>query len=78
MVDAWAVGIVLGSAALGVGRELIALRRHRQRRSSVERVIAHLAPGSRLVDRDRDGAVVDVTIDHATSASLGDHRRDRR
>ncbi|MCR6488248.1 hypothetical protein M8542_36005 [Amycolatopsis sp. OK19-0408] len=50
-------------SALGaLTRQLIALLRYRVRRASVERVIAQAAPGSRIIDRDADGAVVDVTI----------------
>ena len=49
-----------------VVREWIALRRYCARRDSVERLVAGLAPGSRITDRDTDGAVLDAARSPAT------------
>ncbi|MET8848516.1 hypothetical protein [Amycolatopsis sp. NPDC004625] len=56
------LAIAAVSALGALARQLIALLRYRVRRASVERVIAQAAPGTRIIDRDADGAVVDVTL----------------
>lgn len=43
-------------------RQVVALLRYRVRRASIERVISRATPGSRIIDRDSDGAVVEVTV----------------
>ncbi|MGW6932666.1 hypothetical protein ACWGE0_21605 [Lentzea sp. NPDC054927] len=62
MSNAWiALGVLPVVAA--VLRELVALRRYRVRRASIESVVGRLGPGSRVVDRDPGGAVIEVTVD---------------
>lgn len=77
MISMWAV-VVVASAALACVRTLIALQRSAIRRSSIERIVARLAPGSRIVDRDADGAVLDITVGHdpVESMSSASHRQD--
>ncbi|WP_143267024.1 hypothetical protein [Amycolatopsis thailandensis] len=53
-----------------VARELIALWRYRLRRASVERVVTMMAPGGRVIDRDPDGAVIEVDL-HDIGAGSG-------
>lgn len=67
MSDLWMLAAITSTA--GAVRELIALRRCRARWASIERVVARAMPGTRLVDRDRDGAVIDVTIKHVDDRS---------
>ena len=44
---------------------LIALHRASSRRSHLERIALRLPPGSRVVDQDADGAVLEIVIGHA-------------
>lgn len=63
VIQTWAVVAVAGSTTVaGLVRELVALCRHRARRASLERLVAGEARCLRVVDRDADGAVIDITI----------------
>ena len=61
-VEAAIAATALTTPAAPVLRGLIDLWRYRMRRASVERVTAKAVPGTRIVDRDSDGAVMDLTI----------------
>lgn len=54
------------SAISALARQVVALIRYQTRRASIERLVAGAKPGSRVVDRDADGAVVDVTVRDTT------------
>jgi hypothetical protein len=71
MIEMSALAVAVVSAALAFAREVIALRRYRIRRASIERLVASAGPGARIIDRDADGASVDITV----SDVLGDHSR---
>lgn len=62
MVNAWMV-IALAPTAVALARELLRLCRYALRRPSIERVAAMtVLPGSRVVDRDDNGALFELTI----------------
>lgn len=62
MVQTWAVVVMTALTALaGVGREVVALRRCRARRASLENLVAGPGRCLRVVDRDADGAVIEIT-----------------
>lgn len=56
------VVIAAVSASSALARQVVGLLRYRTRRASIERLVAGAEPGSRVVDRDADGAVVEVTV----------------
>ncbi|OXM59657.1 hypothetical protein CF165_46535 [Amycolatopsis vastitatis] len=59
------------SAFSALMRQVVALLRYRVRRASIERVISRVTPGSRILDRDSDGAVFEITVcDTAAEAGL--------
>ncbi len=61
MVDMWTLVVVVGSTALAkLARELVALQRHRLRWASIEKLVAGSANRLHVVDRDADGAVIDI------------------
>lgn len=62
MGDAWMWALGLVPLVSVLGRELLALRRYRVRRASIENVVRHLGPGGRVVDQDPGGSVVEVTV----------------
>ncbi|UKD51087.1 hypothetical protein L3Q65_24475 [Amycolatopsis sp. FU40] len=69
MVETWAV-VVMGAltAGAGVARELVSLRRARVRRTSLENLIAGPGGCLRVVDRDAEGAVIEITTGAAPDA----------
>ncbi|SEQ50915.1 hypothetical protein SAMN05216188_103272 [Lentzea xinjiangensis] len=69
MGNAWMVALGLVPVVSVLVRELVALHRYRARRTSIENVVRHLGPGGRVVDRDPDGAVIEVTLDRAVDMS---------
>jgi hypothetical protein len=63
MVNAWMV-IALVPTAVALARELLRLCRYALRRASIERVVATtVLHGSRVVDRDDNGALFELTIE---------------
>ena len=56
------VAIAAAAQMTAVLRGLIDLWHYRVRRVSVKRVAASAVPGAQVVDRDADGAVMDMTI----------------
>jgi hypothetical protein len=78
MVNAWMV-IALAPPAVALVRELLGLCRYVLRRTSIERVAAMtVLPGSRVVDRDDNGASFELTIErHSPEApASSDHERE--
>lgn len=74
MTNVWVLAISTVPVVVAALRELVALRRYRLRRASIERVLHDLSPGSRVVDQDADGAVVEVTIEYlGTEAARRPH-----
>lgn len=63
MDNAWMLALGLVPLVSVLVRELVALRRYRTRRTSIENVVRHLGAGGRVVDRDPGGAVIEVTVD---------------
>ena len=62
MVETWTLVVVVGSTVMArLARELVAVRRHRLRRASIEKLVAGSTGVLRVVDRDADGAVIDIT-----------------
>lgn len=77
VVNAWMV-IALAPTAVALVRELIGLCRYVLRRASIERVAATtVLPGSRVVDRDDNGALFELTIERRSSEvpAGSDHER---
>lgn len=63
MVNAWMV-IAWVPAAVALAREVLRLCRYALRRASIERVVATtVLRGSRVVDRDDNGALFELTIE---------------
>lgn len=61
MVETWAVVVMAAlTAVAGVARELVALHRCRARRASLENLVAGPGRCLRVVDRDADGAVIEI------------------
>ncbi|GAA2776998.1 hypothetical protein GCM10010470_07340 [Saccharopolyspora taberi] len=71
MIDVWVLAVATTTIVAAVAREWFALRRYLVRRRSVERVVASAAPGSRVVDREADGATLDVVTAPGGSAPAG-------
>lgn len=72
MSDSWMFALGTAPLVAAVLRELLALRRYRVRRASIENVVRHLGPGSRVVDQDPGGAVIEVMVDHVADGSSQD------
>lgn len=69
-MQTWAVVVVAAATTLaGLTRELVALLRHRARRAHLENLVASAAHSLRLVDRDTDGSMIDITITRPTNAA---------
>jgi hypothetical protein len=75
MINVWVSAAATVPVVVSVLRELVALARYRVRPASVERVLHDLGPGSRVVDREPDGAVIEVTIAGGSGAG-SDRQRD--
>jgi hypothetical protein len=71
--------IALAPTAVVLARELLGLCRYALRRASIERVAATtILPGSRVVDRDDNGALFELTIDRCLPEppAVSDHARE--
>ncbi|MFE0022951.1 hypothetical protein [Amycolatopsis sp. NPDC059021] len=56
-------------STLGVTvREMTTLWRYHLRRASIERVVAGVGPGGRVIDREPDGAVIEVSVHSSATA----------
>jgi hypothetical protein len=78
MVNAWMV-IALAPTAVALTRELLELCRYALRRASIERVAATIVlPGSRVVYRDDNGALFELTINRCLPEppAVSDHERE--
>jgi hypothetical protein len=75
MVDTWTLVVVAGSTVLArLGRELVALHRHRMRRTSIEKLVAGSTSWLRVIDRDADGAVIDITTSGSLTGDVSESR----
>jgi hypothetical protein len=63
MISGWSLAGLVALVAL-VARDLIALRRHRIRHASIGRLFSSASPGTLIIDREPDGAVVEISIGH--------------
>lgn len=65
MNTTWVIAMLAISTTTTIARDLVALRRFHARRTSIKQ-LAGLPGCVRVIDHDRDGTVVDVTLDHET------------
>jgi hypothetical protein len=78
MVNAWMVIAALAPTAAALVREVLGLCRYALRRISIERVVATtVLPGSRVVDRDDNGALFELAIERRSPElpAGSDHER---
>jgi hypothetical protein len=78
MVNTWMV-ISLAPTAVALVREVLGLCRYALRRVSIERVAATtVLPGSRVVDRDDNGALFELMIERRSPEppTGSDHERE--
>ena len=79
MVETWsAVGVAALATVASLIRELVALRRHRVRRDNLEHLVTGTRQCLRVIDRDVDGAIIDITTSAAVLADEPRHSGDLR
>lgn len=62
MTGGWGFAGVATMVAAVVVRDLIGLRRHCMRHESLNRLTSKASPGTRIIDREPDGAIVEITV----------------
>jgi hypothetical protein len=75
MAMVWVVAVA--STVPGLVKELVGLYRYVLRRASIERMVAMVGPGSRVVDQDGNGNIVEVAVTRPPSLPSTVRRTDR-
>ena len=69
MVGGWGIAVMVAALVTAVVRDVIALRRYRVRRDSIERLAGRA--GVRIIDIDRDGSVLSMGTASGAMAGTG-------
>lgn len=72
MTEIWELAPLVAGFAGVVARGLFELRRGRRRRENIERLVLDAPAGTRIVDRDSDGATIDIVIGSGRDVRRGD------